>query len=230
MTAGISSLASTVSAASSSASSASAGNATEIAGNFTQFLTLLTTQLKNQNPLDPMDTNQFTQQLVQFAGVEQQLKSNDRLDGILASAKSAASASATSYIGQTIAADGATAQLADGSASWTLTPARAATKAAVSILDAKGNTVATQSTSLKAGAQAFTWNGKTSAGLSAPAGTYTIKVSAQDATGASVAVDTGITGKVTEVDLSGTAPVLLIGSQRVPLSSVQTIGLSTSGT
>jgi flagellar basal-body rod modification protein FlgD len=228
MTAGISSLASTT--ASSSTSSTATGNATEIASNFTQFLTLLTTQLKNQNPLDPMDTNQFTQQLVQFAGVEQQLKSNDRLDSILTSSKSAASASATSYIGQTISADGTTAQLSGGSANWNLTPARAATKATVTILDAKGNTVASQSTSLKAGAQTYTWNGKTSAGLSAADGTYTIKVSAQDATGASVAVDTGITGKVTEVDLSGSAPVLLIGSQKVPLSSVQTIGLSTSGT
>src|SRR5665811_1396361 len=50
-----------------------------LAGNFQTFLTLLTTQLQNQNPLDPLDTNQFTQQLVQFAGVEQQLKTNDQL-------------------------------------------------------------------------------------------------------------------------------------------------------
>ena len=75
MTSGISGVTNT----SSTATSVS-GNASEIAGNFTQFLTLLTTQLKNQNPLDPMDTNQFTKQLVQYAGVEQQLKSNDRLE------------------------------------------------------------------------------------------------------------------------------------------------------
>ena len=170
---------------------------------------------------------------MQFAGVEQQLKSNDRLDSILAASKAASSASATSYIGQTISADGTTAQLADGTATWSLTPARAATKATVTISDAKGNVVASQSTALKAGAQTYTWNGKTSAGLSAPAGTYAIKVAAQDATGANVGVDTGLTGKVTEVDLSGTTPVLLVGTQRVPLSSVQSIGqgtgLSTSG-
>ncbi len=73
-------------------------------------------------------------------------------------------------------------------------------------------------------------NGKTSAGLTAPDGNYSIKVSATDATGATVAVDTSLTGTVDEVDLSGTTPVLIIGSQKVPLSSVQTIGLSTSGT
>ena len=197
MTSGISSLTSTT-ATNSASSSSSSGNSTEIASNFTQFLTLLTTQLKNQNPLEPMDTNQFTQQLVQFAGVEQQLKSNDRLDSILSASQSASSASATSYIGKTVTADGSASQLSKGSASWTLTPARAASKA--------------------------------SAGLTAPDGNYSIKVSATDATGATVAVDTSLTGTVDEVDLSGTTPVLIIGSQKVPLSSVQTIGLSTSGT
>ncbi|MBE7248057.1 MAG: flagellar hook assembly protein FlgD, partial [Actinomycetospora chiangmaiensis] len=83
MTAGISSL---VNNSSTSSSSSSSTSTTGLASNFTQFLTLLTTQLKNQNPLDPMDTNQFTQQLVEFAGVEQQLKTNDRLDGILTNA------------------------------------------------------------------------------------------------------------------------------------------------
>ena len=228
MTAGLSSIASTAASASSTASASSA-NATEIAGNFTQFLTLLTTQLKNQNPLDPMDTNQFTQQLVQFAGVEQQVKTNDRLDNILTASQSASSASATSYIGKSINADGSTSQLSNGSASWSLNPARAASKAVVTILDSKSNVVATQTTSLNAGAQTYSWNGKTSAGLTAPDGVYSIKVSATDATGSNVAVDTSLTGTVDQVDLSGATPILMIGSQKVPLSSVQTIGLSTSG-
>ena len=228
MSSSISSVTST--AATTNTSSSGGANATEIASNFTQFLTLLTTQLKNQNPLDPMDTNQFTQQLVQFAGVEQQLKTNDTLGNILTASQSASSASATSYIGKTVTADGSTSQLAGGSASWSLTPARAASKAVITILDSKSNVVATQTTSLAAGSQSYTWNGKTSAGLTAANGNYSIKVSATDATGANVAVDTSLSGTVDEVDLSGTSPVLSIGSQRVPLSSVQTIGLSTSGT
>ena len=226
MTSGISSLASS---AGSSATSSTRTSAQEIAGNFTQFLTLLTTQLKNQNPLDPMDTNQFTQQLVQFAGVEQQLKTNDRLDGILSSSKSASAATATSYIGKAITADGSTAELTSGgSATWSLNATRAATRAVVSILDSKNNVVGTQATTLSAGSQTFTWNGRTASGMSAPAGTYTIKVAAQDATGAAVTVDTSTSGTVDEVDLSGSTPVLLVGSQRVPLSSVQTVGLSTT--
>ena len=227
MSSSISSVTST--AATTNTSSSGGANATEIASNFTQFLTLLTTQLKNQNPLDPMDTNQFTQQLVQFAGVEQQLKTNDTLGNILTASQSASSASATSYIGKTVTADGSTSQLAGGSASWSLTPARAASKAVITILDSKSNVVATQTTSLAAGSQSYTWNGKTSAGLTAANGNYSIKVSATDATGANVAVDTSLSGTVDEVDLSGTSPILSIGSQKVPLSSVQTIGLSTSG-
>ncbi|GJD57866.1 flagellar hook assembly protein FlgD [Methylobacterium dankookense] len=225
MTSGISSLANTAATKTSSTGT----SAQEIAGNFTQFLTLLTTQLKNQNPLDPMDTNQFTQQLVQFAGVEQQLKTNDRLDNILTSSKAASSATATSYIGKSITADGSAADLTSGgSANWNLNASRAASKAVVSILDSKSNVVGTQTIALTAGSQTFTWNGRTASGISAPAGTYTIKVAAQDATGASVTVDTSTSGTVDEVDLSGSTPVLLIGKQRVPLSSVQTVGLSTT--
>ncbi len=226
MTAGISSLVN--SSAASSSASGSSTSAAGLASNFTQFLTLLTTQLKNQNPLDPMDTNQFTQQLVQFAGVEQQLKTNDRLDNILSASQSASNASATSYIGKSVTTDGLASQLSQGQASWNLTPARDATKAVITITDSKGNVVATQTTALKSGSQSFNWNGKNSAGLSAPDGTYSIKVAASDATGAAVSVDTSVVGTVTEVDLTGSTPMLMVGSRKVPLSSVQQIGLSTS--
>src|SRR5262247_2501720 len=73
-----------------------------IAGNFTTFLQLLTTQLKNQNPLDPLDTNQFTQQLTQFAQVEQQLKTNDLLSGLVLLEKSSEATAALAYVGSTV--------------------------------------------------------------------------------------------------------------------------------
>jgi flagellar basal-body rod modification protein FlgD len=218
MASGISNISSTAS------SSSAAGTSTQaIAGNFQQFLTLLTTQLKNQNPLDPMDTNQFTQQLVQFAGVEQQLKTNDRLDSILTNAKASASATASSFIGKTITADGTKSTLADGSATWTLTPARAATKATITISDANGNVVATKSTTLAAGAQTYAWDGRGSSGFTQADGTYSIKVDATDATGATVAVSTSVTGTVDSVDLSGDEPVLSVGTAKLPLSSVKNL-------
>src|SRR5262244_2553546 len=79
---------------------------TEIASNFTTFLQLLTTQLKNQNPLDPLDTNQFTQQLVQFAQVEQQLKSNDQLATLVSLEKSAQNTQALAFVGETVGVKG----------------------------------------------------------------------------------------------------------------------------
>src|SRR3954464_8075662 len=82
-----------------------------LAGNFQSFLTLLTTQLKNQNPLDPLDTNQFTQQLVQFAGVEQQLRTNDQLSALLALQQTAQSTQALTFVGKTAVVDGNTAAL-----------------------------------------------------------------------------------------------------------------------
>ena len=220
MAAGISSLTSLNGASSTNTST----SANTIASNFTQFLTLLTTQLKNQNPLDPMDSNQFTQQLVQFAGVEQQLKTNDRLDSILTNAKASAVSTATSLVGQTVTADGKTATLKDGEAGWTLTPARAAKLAVITISDAKGNVVATKSTSLAAGSQTFAWDGRGASGFTQADGTYSIKVDALDATGAQVKVDLQVTGKVDSVDLDGSEPVLVIGDARVPVSSVKAIG------
>ena len=73
-----------------------------IAGNFQTFLTLLTTQLKNQNPLDPLDTNQFTSQLVQFARVEQQLKSNDQLSSLVSLQQTAQNTAALEFVGQKV--------------------------------------------------------------------------------------------------------------------------------
>ena len=99
-----------------STSSTSTPNAT-IAGNFQTFLTLLTTQLQHQNPLDPLDTNQFTAQLVQFAGVEQQLKQNDQLKSLIEIEKSAQATQALVYVGNTVAVDGSKAQF-DKSATW----------------------------------------------------------------------------------------------------------------
>src|SRR5207245_5312075 len=106
---------------SSSSSNTSLGSTTSatLAGNFQTFLTLLTTQLQNQNPLDPLDTNQFTAQLVQFAGVEQQLRQNDQLATLISLQKTAQSTQALAYVGNTVAVDGSKAPF-DGSATWTL--------------------------------------------------------------------------------------------------------------
>src|SRR6187455_2550079 len=128
-----------------------------LAGNFQTFLTLLTTQLKNQNPLDPLDTNQFTAQLVQFAQVEQQLKQNDQLATLVSLQKTAQNTAALEFVGQTVSVDGATAPLQNGAATWDLTVPKPAT-ATVNIKSATGQTVYTTDTTMNAGRQTFTWD------------------------------------------------------------------------
>src|SRR5690349_24810600 len=89
--------------------SSTASSNTTLAGNFQTFLTLLTTQLQNQNPLDPLDTNQFTQQLVQFASVEQQLKTNDELSSLVSLQQTTQAAQALGFVGKTAVVNGKTA-------------------------------------------------------------------------------------------------------------------------
>src|SRR3954447_15295151 len=108
----------------SGATSATGIDQSTIAGNFTTFLQLLTTQLRNQNPLDPLDTNQFTQQLVQFAQVEQQLKSNDQLGTLVSLQQTAQSTAALDYVGKSVAVDGTTAPLSNGKATWSLSTSK----------------------------------------------------------------------------------------------------------
>ena len=194
----------------------------QIAGNFQQFLQLLTTQLKNQDPLSPLDTNQFTQQLVAFASVEQQLKTNSDLDQLVTLNKTSQATSALSFVGAQVTADGATTQLKNGVAVWNITSPKTA-NAAVSILDQNGNTVWVGQQTLDTGAQTYAWNGRTSTGALAPDGLYTIRVTAQDAAGQNVAVSTQYTGTVTGVDLSGSQPLLQVGSSYLTISQIRSI-------
>src|SRR3984893_883544 len=194
----------------------------QIARNFQQFLELLTPQLKNQDPLSPLDTNQFTQQLVSFASVEQQLKTNTDLDQIVTQNKTSQATSALSFVGKQVTADGSTTQLKKGVAVWNVTSPKPAA-AAISILDQNGNTVWTGQQTLNTGAQAFSWNGNTSNGTIAPDGLYTLRIVAQDASAQSVNVSMQFTGTVTGVDLSGTQPLLQVGSSYLTIPQVSAI-------
>lgn len=219
---------STASTAAASASTATPGtktatNRTTIVQNFDTFLNLLTTQLKNQNPLEPLDTNQFTQQLVQFASVEQQLKSNDTLSALLTSAQTSTLTNAAAFLGNNITADGKTTRLQGGAVTWQLTAPRAASEAVITIKDASGAVVSTQKKALTIGQQSFAWDGRTSTGAVAPDGDYSITVTARDASGQDMAVATELTGTVDGVDLSGAVPTLLVGSSRIPLTSVTSV-------
>ena len=193
-----------------------------IANNFTTFLTLLTTQLKNQNPLDPLDTNQFTQQLVQFAQVEQQMKSNDQLATLVALDKTAQSTAALAYVGATVVVDGATAPLSNGSASWTLNTSKPAT-ATVTIKDSTGQTAYSGSFSINPGDQAFTWDGRGNDGKLWPEGSYTLTATGIDANKQPVAISTEVQAVVDSVDLTQNPPLLSINGQNYTMDKIKRI-------
>jgi flagellar basal-body rod modification protein FlgD len=191
-----------------------------IADNFDTFLSILTTQLKNQNPLDPLDTNQFTQQLVQFTGVEQQLKTNDFLEALLMNTQSGFRADAVSYIGKTVTASGKTAELKEGGAYWAYDAEATVANATVTIKDATGSVVYTETGSLNAGPGNFLWDGMGNDGNKRPDGVYTIEIKGTNLSGHTVAVSTQSVGVVTAVDFSGAEPMLTVGKNKVALSDV----------
>jgi flagellar basal-body rod modification protein FlgD len=194
---------------------------TGIADNFQTFLTLLTTQLQNQNPLDPLDTNQFTQQLVQFAGVEQQLKSNDQLKSLVDLQKSTQATQALVYVGNTVTVDGSTAQF-DGSATWNI-QAPKDTNATITITNSTGQTAYTGNFTLKDGNASFVWDGKGTDGTQWPAGTYKLTATGKDSSGQDAAISTEVQGVVDSVDLTASPPLLSIGGQNYTTDKVKRV-------
>jgi flagellar basal-body rod modification protein FlgD len=209
------------SSGSSSSNTTSSTATTGIADNFQTFLTLLTTQLQNQNPLDPLDTNQFTAQLVQFAGVEQQLKQNDQLKSLIDIEKSAQSTQALVYVGNTVAVDGSKAQF-DKSATWNFQTEKDTT-ATITITNSAGQTAYTGSYSLKEGNASFVWDGKGNDGVQWPAGTYTLTATGKDSSGNSVAISTEVQGIVDSVDLTASPPLLSIGGQSYTTDKIKRV-------
>jgi flagellar basal-body rod modification protein FlgD len=211
---------------STSSSTASATNALanqQIAGNFQSFLQLLTTQLQNQNPLSPLDTNQFTQQLVEFAGVQQQINTNDSLATLVSLQQTAQSSQALEFVGKTAVVKGSTTSLTNSEAAWGLNIA-SASQVTINITNSSGATVYTSSIAANAGNnQTFTWNGLGTDGTQQPDGTYTLTATAKDSAGNSVGVSTEIQGVVSSVDLTQSPPLLSIGGQTFTVNQVQSI-------
>jgi flagellar basal-body rod modification protein FlgD len=194
-----------------------------LTGNFQTFLTLLTTQLKNQNPLDPLDTNQFTQQLVQFASVEQQLKTNDQLTSLVSLQQATQSTQALAFVGKTAVVDGTTASLSNSQATWDLS-VPSSCDMTVNITSSTGQTVFTGKYSASTGNnQPFQWNGKGSDGSQWPDGQYKLTATATDSSGNPVAITTQVQGVVSSVDLTQQPPLLSIDGQTFTVNQIQRI-------
>jgi flagellar basal-body rod modification protein FlgD len=211
----------TTSTGSASSGSPSSTSSATIANNFQTFLTLLTTQLQNQNPLDPLDTNQFTAQLVQFAGIEQQIRQSEQLASLIEIEKSAQSTQALVYVGYSVAVDGGKAQF-DTSATWNL-KAPTDMDATVTITNSVGQAVYSGNYALKQGDFSFVWDGKGNDGTQWPPGAYTLTATGKDSSGNSVAISTEVQGIVDSVDLTASPPLLAIGGQTYTTDQIKRV-------
>jgi flagellar basal-body rod modification protein FlgD len=208
----------------SSTSADLATGASNLSTSYQTFLTLLTTQLQNQDPSSPMDPNQFTTELVQMTGVQQQLLSNQLLQQLVNSSPSSGVSSAVDLIGKQVSATSSTATLANGQANWTYTLPSAASAATVSVSNSLGQVVYTGTApSFSAGANTFAWNGQSNSGAQQANGNYTLSVAATDANGGTITPTIGVTGTATSVaSVNGTTMVTIGGSQ-APVSAITNV-------
>lgn len=202
------------------ATTSTSSTTSDLTTDTTAFLNLLITQLQNQNPLDPTDTNEFVGQLISYAGIEQQQTMNDKLTSMLTSFNSLISSNAVGYIGHTVEAYGDTTSLDNGEATWGYSLNAAAADVTITIKDSDGNTVWEGSGDTEAGKHTFTWDGKATDGTQLADGEYTMEITATDSGGDSVYGYTTIVGEVDGVDSSSGSTLLTVGGVTVDFDSV----------
>jgi len=193
----------------------------QVQSEFNTFLTLLTTELKNQDPSSPLDTNQFTSQLVQFSQLEQQLNTNTDLQSLITAQQQGAVGTAIGYIGKTVQATGGNFVL-DGKDDDTLSYSLGSTAASatINILNASGQTVAQIPGGTTSGENSVSYDGTSSGQPTLGAGQYSFTVTAVDSSGNAVPATVYTTGTVTGVDNTNGSVNLHIGTLIIPASSV----------
>ena len=202
---------------------ASATDKQTLAGNFNTFLTLLTSQLQNQDPLSPMDSTQFTQQLVQFSQVEQQIKTNQNLEGLAQQYQAASAGAALSYLGKGALIQSDTVRLSNGVAQWGYSLPSTASSVRLEVRDASNRTIRQTDGVVSAGDHVYTWDGKDSNGNTVPAGNYHLVVTARDSS--STAINATITTQeiIRGVDFSQTTPQIITDSGSHGIDTIRAV-------
>lgn len=192
--------------------------------NYQDFLKLLTTQLQNQDPTAPADTNQITQQIASLSQVEQQINTNNLLQKMMTMFNTSQVNSAVSYIGKQIDAAGNKIDLFNKQAAVVYELPAGASSVTVNITDSTGSVVFSGDGTKVAGRNQMIWNGQNSiSGADMPNGAYTFSVQAKDSAGKDMDVTTYTTGIVTAVETKDGTNSLSIGSFSVPISDVRSI-------
>jgi len=217
--------AATANASSSSSTASQTGKTalTSLSSNFDGFLKMLMTQLQNQDPTSPMNTNEFTSELVQFSSVEQQINTNTSLTQLIELTQAGEVMQASAMAGKqvTVSSDHVPLQNGKGVIQFT-TPA--AEPVDIAIYDDNGNRLSDNMMMSVKGTNTWTWNGTTSNGSSLPDGSYKVAVVAGNTNGTTSALATSVIGTATGVLSQSNGMQLKLGALTVPFSQVQSVG------
>jgi flagellar basal-body rod modification protein FlgD len=194
----------------------------KLAKDLDSFLTLLTSQLKNQDPLSPMDSTEFTNQLVQFAQVEQAINSNESLTNLISLSQQNIVTNAVNYIGKTVEANSKQVPLQNGQAKLAYGVTADAHQVTIVIRDASGKIVHTEQGEKTKGVHALTWNGK-DGGKQLPDGAYTVEVTAITRDNEPIETYSTVFGKVTGVTTKDGETLLVMDKLGVGLDKILSI-------
>lgn len=209
--------------------SSTRGDGGTIAG-FEDFLRLLTAQLEQQDPLAPMDSEKFTQQLIEFSAVEHARRTNERLSQLIETVAAGQLLTAAGYVGREVEFAGEEVFLGDsGRAEVAYSLSRHAAKAELVVRDASGKEIVRQPVPNDAGAHRVTWDGRDAAGLAVPGGVYRVEILAVDEAGARVEADLRTVGRIDAVLLENGTLLLSAGGLSRPATSVTAIRAGTAG-
>jgi flagellar basal-body rod modification protein FlgD len=220
-------------AAASSNSSGVAGASSQalsdLSGNLDNFLTILTTQLQFQDPLSPLDTHEFTNQLVLFSSVEQQVQQNKKLESLVTLQQNSVALGSVDYIGKVIETNGNTTQLEDSTAKTTYFLPKNALTARLNISNASGDVILTRDIPTTAGIHTFVWDGLNGQGIQQPDGPYTFSITAKDTSDDLISQDQTVFGTVTGVQFENGNSILQMGDIPVSLTDINGVDNEVSG-
>ena len=194
-----------------------------LSSNFTDFLSLLMTQLQNQDPTSPLDSNQFTSELVQFTSVQQQIDTNSDLTQLIQLTQASQIEQSSAMIGKPVTVTSSQLSLQDGTAAINFNTT-SAEPVGIAIYNASGVQVQTATLTSTAGANTWTWNGQNANGTTMPDGAYTVTVNAIGTNGSTSAVPFTVTGTATSVQNNAGTVEVQMGGLTLPFSAVTSVG------
>lgn len=192
--------------------------------NFDNFLLMLTTQLQHQDPLNPTDSTEFTNQLVQFSQLEQQISQTDKIEDLIALQQAAEALGAVNYLGKTVEVESDVTLLENGSAAFSYDMPEGAANASIAILDSAGRIVKVLSADTAPGRHDAVWDGTDAQGVDQPDGAYSVVVSAVNADDIPFdAIPVFFTGTADEVWQFEGETFVTVGPVDVPLSRILSV-------